>query len=422
MFKLSRWTKQLAFVGIAICAVLLATAVPSGGEAATATTLGTAQSFAVLAGSTVTNTGPTTINGSVGVNPGAAITGFPPGLVSGGVLHRADAVALQAQSDVTTAYNVLAGQECNVDLTGQDLGGMTLTPGVYCFSSSAQLTGALTLDAQGDAGAVFIFQIGSTLTTASNSSVQVINGGSACTVYWKIGSSATLGTTTAFSGNILALDSITLNTGVSVIGRALAQTAAVTMDSNNITIAGCMATAETPTTTPETTPITTPVTTPVTTPATTPVTTPATAPVVVTDTTPTSTPVTTQVTPPTGASGGTGQTPSMGDSGNVPSTGNAAVTPAAGDTTGTAATGDTGATSETGNGTTVETSAATQTTPSPTATAQSTSISFPNTGSLGPTSSDQSGISSGSLSMLVVALMLLLSGGIGFVAMKRYRH
>jgi hypothetical protein len=149
----------------------------------TAPSLGTAASFAVLGGSTVTNTGPTKVNGDLGVSPGSAVTGFPPGTVTGGAIHAADAVALQAQNDVTTAYNNLAGQACTADLTGQDLGGKTLISGVYCFTSSAQLTGTLTLNAQGNAAAVFIFKTVSTLTTASSSSVLVINGGSGATYF-----------------------------------------------------------------------------------------------------------------------------------------------------------------------------------------------------------------------------------------------
>ena len=156
---------------IVLLAALLTAAPFHAALAQTAPSLGTAQSFAVLGGSTVTNTGPTIITGDLGVSPGTAVTGFPPGIVTGGTIHAADAVALQAQSDTTTAYNDLAGQACTIDLTGQDLGGLTLVPGVYCFSSSAQLTGALTLDAEGDPNAVWVFQIGSTLTTASNSSV-----------------------------------------------------------------------------------------------------------------------------------------------------------------------------------------------------------------------------------------------------------
>jgi len=208
-------------------------------QAATAPNLGTTRSFAVLAGTTVTNTGPSVVTGDLGVSPGSAVTGFPPGLVTGGSIHVTDALAFQAQSDATTAYNALAAQACDESLTGQDLGGLTLTPGAYCFSSSAQLTGTLTLDAQGDPAAVFVFQIGSTLTTASNASVQIINSGNLCNVYWQVGSSATIGTGTTFRGSIIALTSITLTTGVSVIGRTLARNGAVTMDSNTLSAASC---------------------------------------------------------------------------------------------------------------------------------------------------------------------------------------
>jgi hypothetical protein len=203
--------------------------------------LGTAQSFAVLGGSTVTNTGPSVISGNLGVSPGSAITGFPPGIVlPPGTIHVADGVAAQAQADVTTSYNALAGMAPTQDLTGQDLGGLTLLPGVYFFSSSAQLTGQLTLNFLGNPDALFVFQIGSTLTTASNSSVLAINGGDGCNVFWQIGSSATLGTTTDFLGNILALTSITLDTGADISdGRALAQNGAVTLDTNTVTSSNC---------------------------------------------------------------------------------------------------------------------------------------------------------------------------------------
>ncbi len=194
-------------------------------------------SFAVLGGSTVTNTNtPTVVSGNLGVSPGSSVTGFPPGIVVGGTIFAADSVAAQAQSDLTTVYNNLANTACNTDLTGQDLGGLTLTPGVYCFSTSAQLTGTLTLDAQGNPNAVFIFQMGSTLTTASASSVLLINGASSCGVFWQVGSSATLGTGTALAGSIVALTSITLNTGANVSGRVLARNGAVTLDNNQVTL------------------------------------------------------------------------------------------------------------------------------------------------------------------------------------------
>jgi type VI secretion system secreted protein VgrG len=220
-----------------------------------AITLGTAGNFAVLAGSTVTNTGPSVINGGdVGVSPGSAITGFLPGIVTPPyTTHAGDAVALQAQSDLTTAYNAAAGLAPTQDLTGDDLGGFTLTPGVYFFSSSAQLTGTLTLNDEGDPNAQFVFQIGSTLTTASNSSVVTINDDGSlmpgCDVFWQVGSSATLGTGAAFEGHILALTSITMNTGATILdGSALAQNGAVTLDSNSIT--NCVSSESTGTTVP----------------------------------------------------------------------------------------------------------------------------------------------------------------------------
>jgi hypothetical protein len=227
---------------IALAMVFASGYAPSQVLAATALSLGAAESFGVLGAQAVTNTGSSVITGDLGIWPkdASSISGFPPGSYTG-ALHAADGVAQQAQSDVTTAYNALAGQACNTDLTDQNLGGLILTPGVYCFDSSAQLTGVLVLNALGDADSVFIFQIGSTLTTASDSSVVVINEPpeGLCNIYWQVGSSATLGTGTTFQGNILALDSITLNTGASLYGRALARNAAVTMDNNQITIPVC---------------------------------------------------------------------------------------------------------------------------------------------------------------------------------------
>ncbi|MBF0259292.1 MAG: DUF3494 domain-containing protein, partial [Desulfamplus sp.] len=202
--------------------------------------LGTAENFGVLGGSTVTNTGASSITGDLGIWPGLAYPGFPPGTVIG-TIHAGDPVASQAQSDVTTAYNFLAAMPCSIPanhLTGQDLGGMTLAPGVYCFDTSAQLTGTLTLDAQNDPNAYFVFQIGSTLTTAPNSSVNLINGAADCNVeiYWQVGTSATLDLGTQFAGNILAMASVTLNTGATLSGRALARTGAVTMDTNSVSV------------------------------------------------------------------------------------------------------------------------------------------------------------------------------------------
>jgi hypothetical protein len=222
--------------GMGLSLALGLTVILCGASAAEAQiSLGTAASFGVLGGSTVTNTGSSVIGGNLGVSPGTAVIGFPPGLVtSPGAIHSADAVAAQAQVDLTTAYTAIVGMPTLVDLSGTDLGGLTLTPGVYGFTSSAQLTGPLVLDALGNPQAVFIFKVGSALTTASGSSVLVINGGSSCNVFWQIGSSATLGTSSTLAGNILALTSITLTTGASVEGRILARNGAVTLDGNAI--------------------------------------------------------------------------------------------------------------------------------------------------------------------------------------------
>jgi uncharacterized protein with beta-barrel porin domain len=212
---------------------------------AQAPNLGTAANFAVLGGSTVTNTGITTLTGSLGVSPGNAVTGFPPGsVVTPGGIFIADAVAVQAQIDLATGYNQAASRPATADLTGQNLGGRTLTPGVYNFASTAQLNGMLTLNALGNPNSVFIFNIGTTLTTGSASSVALIGGGLGSNVYWRVGSSATLGTTTSFVGDILALASITLDTGANITcGSALARNGAVTLDTNKITFAAAQACA-----------------------------------------------------------------------------------------------------------------------------------------------------------------------------------
>jgi hypothetical protein len=197
--------------------------------AQSAVPLKTAANFGILAGSAVTNTGNSVIAGGVGVSPGTSITGFPPGIVTGGALHSADTAAANAQTDLTTAYLNAAGQTCTMILTGSDLGTVgVLGPGVYCFATSAQLTGTLTLNGGGNPNAIFIFQTGSTLTTASASIVQTINGAQAANVFWQIGSSATLGSGSTFIGNILALSSITSNGGA-VAGSLLARNGAVTI-------------------------------------------------------------------------------------------------------------------------------------------------------------------------------------------------
>lgn len=221
-------------------AVLLSVTVSN---AQTSPTLGTAISFAVLAGTTVTNTGPTIIYGNIGVSPGSAVTGFPPGSVvpGGGTIYAGGAIPLQAQNDVTTAFLALS-QSCTITYPPtQNLGGLTLTHGVYCFSSSAQLMGTLTLDFQGNPNNVFIFRIASTLTTATNAVVLPINTTSLCNVWWQIGSSATIGVGTRFVGNILALTSISVQTGASIVpGRALARNGQVSLDTNNISIQQCI--------------------------------------------------------------------------------------------------------------------------------------------------------------------------------------
>jgi hypothetical protein len=204
--------------------------------------LGTADNFALLGGSGITNVSAQTyIIGDVGSSPTPAITGLKNSQVKGHLYRKSNQVTAQAQKDLTVAYDEAAGAKCGTDLTGKDLGGMTLTPGVYCFSSSAGLTGTLTLDASGNNKAQWIFQMGSTLTTASNSTVAIVGGHKGkgpkplwskglrgCYVYWQVGSSATIGTGSKFVGHILALTSITLNGGT-LKGKALASNGAISI-------------------------------------------------------------------------------------------------------------------------------------------------------------------------------------------------
>lgn len=229
---------KISFAVIASSALVLC-AIPAMADQMTV--LGTADSFAVLGASTVTNTGATVLTGNLGLSPGSSITGFPPGTYTG-TEYIGSGVAATAQADALTGYNSLKGLAPTQTLTGTDLGGQTLTPGVYYFASSAQLTGPLTLNFEGLNDANIVFQIGSTLTTASASSILIENQGTADNVYFQVGSSATLGTNTAFQGDIIANTSITLNTGASIAcGSALALNGAVTLDTNTVT--NCSATA-----------------------------------------------------------------------------------------------------------------------------------------------------------------------------------
>ncbi|MDX6432323.1 MAG: hypothetical protein QOE54_4689 [Streptosporangiaceae bacterium] len=205
--------------------------------------LGNAASFAVLAYAGVTNSGPTVINGNLGVSPGSSVTGFGlgGGTVNGGIFTGATSLAGQAQTDLTAAYNDAAGRG-PVATVATELGGTTKGPGVYDSAAGTfQITGPLILDAQGDPNAVFIFKMAATLNTAAASSVLLAGGAQACNVFWQVGSSASLGTTTSFQGNILASASITVNTGATIVGRALARTANVTLLSNLITAPTCQA-------------------------------------------------------------------------------------------------------------------------------------------------------------------------------------
>jgi hypothetical protein len=234
-------------MGVALALALALFAAPAAALAAPVN-LATAGPFVALAGTTVTNTGPSVLNGDVGVAPGTALTGFGFPAVVNGATHANDGVASQAQSDLTNAYNVAAGQPVAPadDLSGTNLGSRKLGPGAYRYTSEALLTGALTLDAEGDPNAQFVFEIGSALTTASASSIVLVNGASPCNVYWQVGSSASLGTTTAFEGNLMALTSISLKNGASVVGRMLARNGQISLIDNVLTKPLCATESTTP--------------------------------------------------------------------------------------------------------------------------------------------------------------------------------
>ncbi|MBC7639361.1 MAG: DUF3494 domain-containing protein [Rhodoferax sp.] len=304
-------TASLALVLTAAAGLLLVGAGPAAAAQAPVA-LGTTGSFAVLAGSSVSNTGPSVINGDLGVSPGTAVTGFPPGLVNG-VTHSADAVAAQAQADLVTAYNDAAGRASTATVSA-DLASQTLVPGVYTGGALA-LNGTLTLDAQGDPGAVFVLRAASTLITGSGSVVALVNGADACNVFWQVTSSATLGTSSVFAGNVLALTSITADTGAVVSGRLLARNGAVTLDRTTVTRSTCATATVAPTATATVAPTASPTAT--STPTTTPSATASATPTV----SATASPSSTTTIAVTTAAGPTGGGTSGGGSPQLPRTG-----------------------------------------------------------------------------------------------------
>jgi hypothetical protein len=229
------WLALTAILASAATVLACLAGAPAARAAMAPVSLGTAADYGVLAASTVTNTGSTTITGDLGLSPGTAITGFPPGQVKG-TINAANGAALQAQNDLTAAYNAAAASAITATIP-VELGGTTVTPGVYASPAGTfGITGTLTLDAQGNPNAVFIFRAASTLITASASNVVLVNGAQAANVFWVVGSSATLGTYSIIQGNIMAQASVTVTTGTTVDGRVLARAAAVTLDSDTITV------------------------------------------------------------------------------------------------------------------------------------------------------------------------------------------
>jgi hypothetical protein len=221
-------SSSIVLIGLLACVALIN---------AQSISLGTAGTYGVLAGADITNTGITTVYGSLGIYPGTSITGFPPGVFTG-VESEGNLAALAAQNAASAAYDQATSLPCGTDLTGQDLGGMVLTPGVYCFDTSATLTGVLTLDGEGQSSPLFVFQIGTSFTTATGSEINLIDGAQSCGVFWAVGSSATLGTGSALVGNILASASISANTDVSINGGLYASSGGVTIIMGEISAVG----------------------------------------------------------------------------------------------------------------------------------------------------------------------------------------
>lgn len=231
------WFAVPTVIGLTVLASAFATSTTASG-AEGAPTLGVAGSYSVIAGSEITNTGPSVLNRSAGVAPGSSISGFPPGLVQG-TTHGGDAEAAAAQAAATNAYGQAAGQPASADI-GSAIGGATYVAGVYNASSALGLTGTITLDGQNNLDAVFIFQVGESLTTATDSKVVLINQAQACNVFWQVSESATLGTRTKFQGTLMAGKSVTAVTNTSIVGRLFAQTGAVTLDNNVFTLPECL--------------------------------------------------------------------------------------------------------------------------------------------------------------------------------------
>ncbi|MEU4336533.1 ice-binding family protein [Micromonospora lupini] len=248
--RMARAASALTLVGATIVLVVVA-GPPSASAAELPVPLGTAENFAVLAGTTVTNTGLSMVTGDIGVSPGTAVTGFPPGQLNGAI-HSDDGPAVQAKSDLTIAYNNAVART-TTDIVATELGGTTKTTGVYeSAGGTFTIGGDLTLDAEGDPNAVFIFKTVSTLITGASSTVNLINGAQSCNVFWQVGSSVTLGANSLFRGNLLTFTSITVGAALEVDGRAMAINGAVTMDTDTVTRSTCAEPGELSISAPET--------------------------------------------------------------------------------------------------------------------------------------------------------------------------